>query len=285
MRVAAHSRNAGRAKSNGFAQAIWYPDRMCRIAGYLGSPVTLDALLTKAPHALRMQAHAPRELPPGTVGSDGYGVAWFSKESALPALYRQTLPIWTDLNLDTLAPHVRSSCVVASTRTATERMPVAITNTPPFCVGATALVHNGSIAHFHERVLEPLRSQLGPEQRRELRGNSDSEYLAALLAEASASDLTERVIDLLSRLTKLLRAAQSDAQLTLMVADGRQLVAVRYAIDQEAPSLYFAEHWSGGTLVASEPMDDSHAWTRLGADSILTLQPGAPPAMNRLELH
>ena len=130
---------------------------MCRVVGYLGAPTPIATVVTDPPHSLRAQARAPRELPPGMLGSDGYGIAWYSGVQRAPARYRQTLPIWTDPNLDTLVPHVMSSCFVGSTRTAAQAMPVSLTNTPPFCFGDAMFVHNGSVDDFHAKLIEPLR--------------------------------------------------------------------------------------------------------------------------------
>ena len=74
---------------------------MCRIAGYLGEVQPLGALLSAPPHSLREQAKTPRELPPGTIGSDGFGVGWFVAGQAQPARFRSLLPIWVDENIDT----------------------------------------------------------------------------------------------------------------------------------------------------------------------------------------
>ena len=255
---------------------------MCRIAGYLGAPTTLDALLSAPPHSLRSQGHSPRELPPGKIGSDGYGVAWYTSPPREPARYRQTLPIWVDDNLETLAPHVSSHCFVAGTRTATPEMPVAITNTPPFLAGRTALVHNGSIDLFHERVVEPMRAMFSAATRVALRGNSDSEYLAALLGEIEGPSLEARVKTLLERVGQLVRETRTEAQLNLIVIDGHQLVAVRHALGADAPTLYSTTRTDGSVVVSSEPMSAQEDWTRFASDTMLTVQRGAPSTLTRL---
>jgi len=255
---------------------------MCRIAGYLGRPIALEDVLTKPPHALRAQGLAPRELPPGMIGSDGYGVAWFAEGVREPARYRQTLPIWVDDNLDTLAPHVRSSCIVASTRTATPDMPVAITNTPPFLAGRIALAHNGSIARFHERVVESLRAALSPGARAALRGNSDTEYLAALLGEQPHETLAARVRAMLAFVGERVAEARTEAALNVIASDGDELVAVRHARGADAPTLYMAVRAPGDVLVASEPMNDDDEWTRLAEGTLLAARRGQPPRIERL---
>ncbi|VAW77744.1 hypothetical protein MNBD_GAMMA13-583, partial [hydrothermal vent metagenome] len=49
---------------------------MCRIAAYLGPPITLGMLLTEPPHSLLVQGWAPRELRYAKLNADGYGFGW-----------------------------------------------------------------------------------------------------------------------------------------------------------------------------------------------------------------
>jgi gamma-glutamyl hercynylcysteine S-oxide hydrolase len=255
---------------------------MCRIAGYLGPEITLGALLSDPPHALRVQGRTPRELPPGLIGGDGYGVAWYVGGKPEPARYRQTLPIWSDANLDELAPNIASACIVASTRTAIAGMPVAITNTPPFRAGDAVLVHNGSIARFHATVAEPLRAALAAEARVALHGNSDSEYIAAWLRCIAGRDLRARVRSLIAQLTELIQQAGTTAQLNLIVADGRELVAVRHALGDHAPTLYMATRPDGGTVVCSEPLDEDETWVRVADHTLLSVTHGRAPTLEEV---
>ncbi|MDB4974044.1 MAG: ergothioneine biosynthesis protein EgtC [Myxococcaceae bacterium] len=242
---------------------------MCRIAGFLGFPCSLTAVLTEPTRSLRQQGRAPRELPEGMLGSDGYGFAWLTEHGGQAARYRQTLPIWSDSNLDTLAPFLEARCFVAATRTAQDNMPVAITNTPPFCFGRTMLVHNGSIGRFHTSVLEALRARLGAETRSAVQGNTDSEYLAALLADTAGEDLEARVRGMLRFVRERVTEAGTEAQLNVIAADGAELVAAREAIDEPAPSLYYLLREGVGAFVASEPLTEDETWTRVPDGQLL----------------
>ena len=247
---------------------------MCRIAGYLGEPLPLSALLATPPHSLRAQAKAPRELPPGALGSDGFGVGWFAVGQASPARYRSLLPIWVDENVDTLADHVRSSTIVASSRTASRRMPVAITNTPPFVAGRSLLVHNGELADFPRAALDILRSELSPEARIDILGNTDTEYLAAVLRDRREARLSDKVRATLAVVRRCVAAAQTTAQLNLIVVGEDELVAVRHAIGAPAPSLYVKQATSG-LFVASEPLDEEAGWRSLEPGDMLVTSGGA----------
>jgi gamma-glutamyl hercynylcysteine S-oxide hydrolase len=240
---------------------------MCRIAGFIGPDAPLSTLVSAPPHSLRKQAHSPRELTPGMIGSDGYGIAWLANDDRI-ARYRQILPIWADANLQEMAPHIRSRCFVASTRTATDDMPVSLTNTPPFCAGDIMLVHNGSISEFHTKVAQSLWLERSEPGRRRIQGNSDTEYITAMLADTPHGPLDVRVRSVLRRLTEHVKTAGTKAALNLIAADAERLVAVRYAVADENPSLYYAREERSGSWFASEPLDD-RTWTRLPTNTLI----------------
>ena len=259
---------------------------MCRIAGYLGSPVSLDTILTLPKRSLVHQARDPHELPPGVTGSDGFGIGWFPEEvaeasqKASAARFRSTLPIWADENVPTLVPHVRSACFVASSRTASRRMPVAILNTPPFVAGDGLLVHNGVIEHFHAEVLETLRAQLHSDTRARIYGNTDSEYLAGLLGDRTERELVDRVRALLDVVGHAVRKAGVTAQLNLIVAERRELVATRFALGTRQPSLAIRTA-GGSTAFASEPMDDE-GWSSVDESTLVRVGADGAPTFARV---
>lgn len=241
---------------------------MCRIVGYLGEPVTLGALLVSPPHSLRQQAKSPRELPPGVIGSDGFGVGWFADGVASPARYRSVLPIWTDENVDTMAEHVRSRVIVASSRTASPRMPLALPNTPPFVAGAALLVHNGAVERFEEAALDHVRAELSSAGRAAIVGNTDSEYLTKLLSEQPSGSLFQRVVSLLGQVRRSVEVARTSAQLNLIVAEANELVAVRHALAANAPSLY-VRHDARAFTAASEPLSQGPEWRALAPGDVI----------------
>jgi glutamine amidotransferase len=241
---------------------------MCRIAGYLGKLLPLSELLSSPPHSLRDQAKMPRELPAGMIGSDGFGVGWFAAGQPLPARYRSLLPIWVDENIDTFAAHISASAIVASSRTASRRMPIAISNTPPFTAGASLLAHNGEIAEFQGPPLERMRSELSEHARADILGNTDTEYLAAILRDRTEAVLMERVRETLRITRRCVEAARTSAQLNLIVVTADEMVVVRHAIGAAAPSLYVRAAPSG-LIAASEPMDGAAGWQALDSGDVV----------------
>ncbi|MDB5217674.1 MAG: hypothetical protein JWO86_5601 [Myxococcaceae bacterium] len=214
------------------------------------------------------------------IGSDGFGFGWFAGDDREPARYRSTLPIWVDENVDTMSPHLRSTCIVASSRTASREMPVAMTNTPPFDFGGALLVHNGAIHDFHETVLEPLRAQLSVETRARILGNTDTEYIAALLRERTG-DLAARVRETIGMITTAIRDARVRGQLNLIVASGDELVATRHAVDDDVPSLWMRASADSFT-VASEPMEENDGWSEIPAGTLITVRRGSAPVETRI---
>jgi predicted glutamine amidotransferase len=58
----------------------------------------------------------------------------------------------------------------------------------------------------------------------------------------------------------------------LILASGTEVLAVRYAEPGEANTLYYLEgepRWHGGTVVASEPLDDGAGWHEVGPDTLI----------------
>lgn len=243
---------------------------MCRLAGYLGEPLALAALSDEAPHALYRQSYAAKELESAVVCADGWGAAWYLPESDRACLYRSTLPIWADVNRADLGRTIRSHCLLAAVRSATDPSSIAHANTQPFASERVSVVHNGYVENFAPLLLGPLRAGLSTERHAEIRGNTDSEHLAALVfdehARGAPSSPGERLIAAvrraLSRFEELVSAARTKAILSLVVSDGERMAGVRAAIGGAPPSLYHCRR-PGGWLLASEPLDDHAAWTAL----------------------
>ncbi|HEU4534067.1 MAG TPA: class II glutamine amidotransferase, partial [Polyangiaceae bacterium] len=203
----------------------------------------------EAEHSLAHQARSPRELPPGTIGADGQGVAWYAEGRAGAARYRSILPLWTDQNLRSFAPAVRSHGIVASVRSATQEIPVDFVNSPPFVEGAVALVHNGELEDFRAAWQRPLRSALPARREARSEGGTDTELIFCVVLDelgeldggpAPAGALEGALRRAIGRLAQRAAATSKSAALNLIVSDGRSLVASRMAFGREAPSLHVA---------------------------------------------
>lgn len=262
---------------------------MCRLVGYLGKSIRLDELLYKKEHSLYQQSYNPLELKSGGVCADGVGVGWYD-EMSQPFIYRNTVPIWNDPNLEQLSHYIRSTCAVAYVRLAGTGESLDISNCHPFRSGKLLFVHNGEINKFQETLYRPIRDRLSDSTYRLIKGMTDSEHIFALLVEmwqsSPESTLVEALRATLQQLSDLAKEYDTSFSANIIVSDGEALAACRYAYRTEAPTLY----WSGDDvkhptqlLVASEPLS-SHEWHAFPSPSTLFVKAGSlQPATSVLE--
>lgn len=252
--------------------------------GYLGQSATLASLVLAPAHSLEKQSYQPR-LQNAVVNADGWGAGWYLEEDAEPCLYRSTAPIWADVNCAHICRAARSRCMLAAVRSSTDPLSMSHANTQPFSAGRLCFVHNGFIRAFDRKVARRLRESLSDEQHERLRGNTDSEHVFAVLLDeyarrADGDRLSAAVGATIARVMDLSRDADTQALLTLIVCDGEQLVAARSALGEPAPSLFVldgpSDQWPG-TVVASEPLDDTAAWREISPDTLLVVGHGAAP--------
>ncbi len=116
---------------------------MCRHLGWLGREASVSSLVLDPPHGLRVQSYAPRRQKHGLMNADGWGVGFFDGET--PRRWRSAAPLWGDVSFASVAPALRSHCVVAAVRSATVGMPIEASATAPFTDGQWLLSHNGVV--------------------------------------------------------------------------------------------------------------------------------------------
>jgi glutamine amidotransferase len=218
---------------------------MCRVLAYLGEPVLLDELLYAPDNSLVRQSYAPRRLR--MLNLAGFGVAAWDPASRGPrspyTYHTPGLPVF-DSNLRTLARKVRPGCVLAHVRGVqfAETSSVGPQFLHPFLYPgmSAALAHNGDLHRFDE--MRPLLQRyLTPEISRLVRTSLDSEWIYALFlsrlddpsAEHAAGELADALVETLRILGEVRRrlGIDSASSVNLFVADGKAIVAVRYAFD------------------------------------------------------
>lgn len=116
---------------------------MCRHLGWLGAQVAVSSLVLDPPQGLRVQSYAPRRQKHGLMNADGWGVGFF--DGAIPRRWRSPAPLWGDTSFHSVAPALRSHCILAAVRSATVGMPIEVSATPPFTDGHWLLAHNGVV--------------------------------------------------------------------------------------------------------------------------------------------
>lgn len=259
---------------------------MCRFAVYRGRPIVIKDFILEVPHSIFRQSFDAREMLSGTVNGDGFGIAWYDPSlSDEPAVYAATAPIWADYNIGRIADKLRSGMIFAHVRGASSGMPVAITNTHPFCAGPFTFMHNGSVDEFRSAVFPHLVSRIRPDVWERIKGNTDSEHVfgwwLSELPEPSPQrptlqqqkDALKKVIE---ELCSLAEKAGTEIVLNLAISDGQSIITVRHHHGQRKASLYYAVNtpeFPESAIIASERLFDGTQWQTVPEKSMLTVDP------------
>jgi predicted glutamine amidotransferase len=227
---------------------------MCRFVAYLGKPIMADELLLKPANSLVHQSfHAGEMSEP--LNGDGFGIGWYIHEiSDRPGLFRAITPAWNNRNLHYNAPLIRTNCLFAHIRAATEG---AITedNSHPFHFERFLMMHNGSIPQF-QRIRRKLLGLLNDEIFQWIKGQTDSEHVFALLMqhvmEMKGADkrLTEdeikqcfqKTFDVIQALKDEADIGDEVSNFNVMVTNGRRIFGTRYSSnpEKETRTLYYS---------------------------------------------
>lgn len=218
---------------------------MCRVLGYLGSPILLEHLLYSPDSSLIRQSYDPRML--GNLNLAGFGVAaWDSQavDPVSPIKYRTTeLPVF-DSNLHALSASIRTHCVLAHVRGVDLSYDAEIgrQNLHPFSFRETPMVfaHNGDLASFRDMRFD-LLEHIKPDIARQISGSTDSEWIYALcLSQFDDPGRRQEPMEIVNALTATLDVIRTvrdrlgiktSSSANLFVADGNNLVATRFTFD------------------------------------------------------
>lgn len=258
---------------------------MCRLFGFRSViPSQVHRSLLAADNALGVQSDRH---------PDGWGVAFYV--DGAPHVTRSPLTALGDTLFHRLSGVVSSQTVLAHVRKATQGQ-INVLNCHPFQYGRWTCAHNGDIPNFPEKR-EALLQDVAPRLRGYVLGDTDSELIFFLLLSRlaelgplSEEHSIENVFLALRRTVARIREICDDerhsAILTLVMTDGRCLVATRggrelflstykqrcsdretcesLSPECEAPSQTGrVNHF----IVASEPLQGENVW--------LELEPGA----------
>ena len=235
---------------------------MCRLLGYLGSSIQLDRILIEPEHSLITQSYKPQEMTSGLLNADGFGIGWFDLEqNSSPYLYRNILPIWNDANLPPLARYIKSQCFLGYVRSATSNLSVDMINCQPFSHQNLVFVHNGFINNFRSTLYRPIRNQLNDYAYQRIEGTTDSEHIFALIVNELEKDsnltLQQALNNTVMNLAKLAEEDNIEFSANMVLSNGKELAACRYASRKQSPSLYYIKdnsRFSDAVIVASEPL-------------------------------
>lgn len=205
---------------------------MCRHLGWLGKPVSVASLVLEPANGLLVQSYSPRKQKHGLMNADGWGVGFF--DGATPRRWRSAAPLWGDTSFASVAPVLRSGCIVAAVRSASVGMPIEASASAPFTDGHWLLSHNGLV----DRGALPLSAKA--------ESTCDSALLAALIFDRGLDALGDTIVEV--------AAADPDARLNILAANTSRLLATTWG------DTLFALRCHDGVALASEPYDDNPNW-------------------------
>lgn len=235
--------------------------------------------MLKPKHSMLVQSYSPKELNTAILNGDGFGFGWHDTKSTTDAegsaeafVYRNTLPMWNDRSLADLCRYIHAENFVVNLRSATDKMPIDLSNCQPFKWGALLFVHNGFIENFFSTLYRPMREQLCDKAYRSIKGLTDSEHIFALLIHHLETqpgiDIAEALKQTVDAIASLANQAgvRMAANIILSIRTPnpsspshphQQLIALRYDNQQTAPSLYLLKNASNlphSVILASEPL-------------------------------
>lgn len=122
-----------------------------------------------------------------TINADGFGVGWYHQRSPFPAVFKDTQPAWSNVNLQEICEATETSCLIAHVRAASPGMGVHLPNVHPFKAGRLLFCHNGAIKGF-STIKRKIMAQLTDEAFTHMKGTTDSECAFALLLTNLSKD-------------------------------------------------------------------------------------------------
>jgi gamma-glutamyl hercynylcysteine S-oxide hydrolase len=217
---------------------------MCRHLGWLGEPRSVASLVLDPPYGLLVQSYSPRRQKHGLMNADGWGIGFFDQDNE-PRRWRSAAPLWGDASFASVAPALRSGCLVAAVRSASVGMPVEASASAPFTDGRWLLSHNGLV----DRGVLPTSAVA--------ESTNDSALLAALIFE--------RGLDVLGDTIAEVAAADPKARLNILAANGSELRATTWG------DTLFVRKGIDGVVLASEPFDDDEGWQEIPDCHLVTV--------------
>lgn len=255
---------------------------MCRLLAHATQHPVTTAQVLGADEARRFERMS-------LLHDDGWGTAWLTDLQSTVHRLRDPSPAHTQGALRRALESVPAVARLAHLRLATDAMAIAEVNTHPFCDGAVAFAHNGSIVPTSH-----LAALLSPDERGLVAGSTDSELYFMLLRRNLRQ--TSSLMDAMVTTVQTLRPAYPEASLnsialttdSLCVTHSSSRALVPWA-DFVASGLtgddmplghgdaYFTMSYravdGGGWVFASAGLD-TESWTPLPPDSVTVVDLG-----------
>jgi predicted glutamine amidotransferase len=266
---------------------------------YKGTPVVIDKLLYQPKNSLVNQSFHAREIEEPLNG-DGFGVGWYVPElNYEPITFVSVNPAWNNRNLRSMAPKVKTDCMIAHVRAASVG-DVSESNCHPFQYKNLLMAHNGGVEDFG-KIKRYIRNPLSDELYNWIKGQTDSEHLFAFmlneLFKNHKSVSPEAVVDSFERMFREVKrlmaehGIKEEAYLNMVFTNGLFLVGSRYCTNpkEEPLTLYHSEGSrfvvedgvtrmeapeddDHAVLVVSEKLSDDPSWTMIPANHFVIVE-------------
>lgn len=219
---------------------------MCRILSYLGTPIVPYDLFYQPDSAFIKQSYDPKHMA-GMLNLAGFGFVAWDEQSRFPNqpyVYRTTKLPFYDRNLRAISKKIAPKAMIAHVRGTphTHDHVIIEENLHPFQFKAStvALAHNGFLHQFDE-AKAALQKLIHPCYFDLIRGNTDSEWIYALLLSQLPFNETEISDDILAQgvyqtLEKICDVRKKlnhtvTSGVNLCVSNGQTLIATRYVFN------------------------------------------------------
>jgi glutamine amidotransferase len=178
------------------------------------------------------------------MNADGWGIGFFDEDGE-PRRWRSAAPLWGDASFASVAPALRSGCLVAAVRSASVGMPIEASASAPFTDGRWLLSHNGLV----DRAVLPASAVA--------ESTNDSALLAALIFERGLDVLGDTIVEVAT--------TDPNARLNILAGNGSELRATTWG------DTLFVRRDADGVVLASEPFDDDEDWQEIPDRHLVTV--------------
>jgi glutamine amidotransferase len=242
---------------------------MCRHIGYIGRKNELYSILLKHKHSLIELAYKPKLMNEATLNADGFGIAWKNKKSF--KLYKNYLPIWNDLNLDSLSKSISSNLVIGNVRSATISENQGYFNTHPFTLKNFCFSHNGFIKNFNKTTRKKIFKYIKPKYMSLVKGQTDSELIFILLIQIIENE--KKIGKSIKNTIQIIKENCDACMLNFLIAtfdkNGKNtLYATKFSAGLKTPSLFYSQHKNDYTMISSEKLNNDR-WYSIKNNSLI----------------
>ena len=223
----------------------------------------------KHKHSLIELAYKPKLMNEATLNADGFGLAWKNKESF--KLYKNYLPIWNDLNLDSVSKSISSNLVIGNVRSATISDNQGYFNTHPFNFKNFCFSHNGFIKNFNNATRKKILKYLKPKYINLVKGQTDSELIFILLIQIIENE--KKVGKSIKNTIRIVKDNCAACMLNFLIAsfdkNGKNtLYATKFSTGLKAPSLFYSKQKNEYTMISSEKLNNDK-WYNIKNNSLI----------------